>query len=227
MMNALQAYRSVLKELDKHESPTFSVDDFNWFFNETVDEYLTKNYAEGDIFEKELDDISVVISDDVVLVQDGGDPTLFAKPADYRHLLYLNVTAKAVATYRKWAKDSQVTFVIRRQRTARRGYQEDNAYQRPSEDYPQYRVSNEKIKVLVGSAFTPLSAKLMYIRIPATVYLNPSPSADFGNPANNTVIEFPEYVAKEMVRWCARVFLENVESGRYQAVLSEQQIRKE
>lgn len=226
-MNALTAYRSILKELDKHESPTFSVDDFNWFFNESVDEYLTKNYAEGDVFQKELDDISVVISDDVVLVQDGGDPTLFTKPVDYRHLLYLNVTAKAVVAYRKWAKDQQTTFIIRRQRTARRGYQEENAYQRPSEDYPQYRVSNEKIKVLVGSAFTPLSARLMYIHTPAIVYLNPSPASDFGNPANNSLIEFPEYVAKEIVRWCARAFLEIMEAQRYQTQLSEQQIRKE
>lgn len=226
-MDALTAYRSVLKELDKHESPAFSVKDFNWFFNETVDEYLTRNYAQGDVFEKDLDDISVVIKDDIGLTIDVGDSTLFAKPADYRHFLYMNVVAKAINAYRKWAKDQQVTFTIRRQRTARRGYQEENAYQRPSEDYPQYRVSNEKIKVLLGPAFTPLSAKLMYIRIPTVVYLNPNPASDFGNPANNSIIEFPEYVAKEMVRWCARVFLELAESPRYRTVLAEQQMRKE
>lgn len=226
-MDALTAYRSTLKELDKHESPTFSVSDFNWFFPEAVDEYVTKNYGQGDVLEKELDDISKVIMDDVVLTQDGGDPTIFAKPTDYRHVLYLNVTAKAVADYRKWKKNDQETFVIRRQRTNRRGYQEDNAYEQPSEDYPQFRVSNEKIKVLIGPNFTPLSARLMYIRVPATVYLNPNPASDFNNPANNSVIEFPEYVAKEIVRWCARIFLENIESQRYRTVITEQQIRKE
>lgn len=226
-MNALGAYRGVLKELDKHESPTFSVDDFNWFFNESVDQYLTKNYEQGDVFEKELDDISVVIKDDISLTIDMGDSTLFSKPADYRHLLYMNVTAKANANYRRWKKDDQVTFVIRRQRTNRRGYQEDNAYDAPSEDNPQYRVSNEKLKVLIGANFTPLSAKLMYIRAPQVVYLNPDSSVDFNNPVNNTVIEFAEYAAKEIVRWCARVFLENIESNRYKTALNEQQIRKE
>lgn len=226
-MTALDVYRYVLKELDKHESPTFSVDDFNWFINESVDGYVTKNYGQGDVFEKDLDDISVIVKDDVSLIQDVGDPTLFAKPADYRHLLYMNTIVKANADYRRWKKNDQVIFVLRRQRTNRRGYQEDNAYEQPSEDYPQYRVSNEKLKALVGPNFTPLSAKATYISKAATVYLNPDPTADFTNPVNNSVIQFPDYVAKEIVRWCARVFLENIESPRYSTVLSEQQIRRE
>lgn len=225
-MRALDVHRYVLKELDKHESPTFSVDDFNWFWNESVDQYLSKNYGQGDIFQKDLDDISIVVRDNVTLVQDT-DKTLFNKPDDYRHLLYLNVTAKALEDYRRWKKDDQQDFVIRRQRSSRRGYQEDNAYERPGEDYPQYRVSNEQLKVLIGNKFEPVSAKLMYIRKPAVVYLNPDPGADFGLEINNSIIEFPDYVSKEIVRWCSRVFLENIESQRYQTVLSERQIRKE
>lgn len=216
-----------MKELDKHESPAFSPGDFNWFFPEAVDQYLTKNYGQGDVLEKELDDISVVIVDDAVLVQDVGDPTLFSKPADYRHVLYLSVVATANTSYRKWDQGEEVTFIIRRQRTNRRGYQEENAYQRPSEDYPQYRVSNEKIKVLLGPNFTPVSAKLMYVRVPALVYLNPDSSVDFNNPVNNSVLEFPDYVCKELIRWCVRIFLENIESERYKTQLAEQQIRKE
>lgn len=225
-MRALDVYRYVLKELDKHESPTFSVDDFNWFWNEATDEYLTKNYGQGDVFQKDLDDISVVVKDGIALTQDS-DKSLFAKPADYRHLLYLNVRAKALANYRRWKLDDQQDFVIRRQRFSRRGYQEDNAYERPGVDYPQYRVSNEKIKILIGTKFEPVSAKLMYIRKPAVVYLNPNPASDFNMEANNSTIEFSDYVGKEIVRWCSRMFLENIESSRYQTVIAERAIRKE
>lgn len=226
-MTALDAYRSTLKELDKHESPTFSVDDFNWFYGEATDEYLSKNYGDGDVYQKNLDDISVVVKDDITLAQDGGDPTLFAKPDDYRHLLYLNVRAKALITFRRWTINQQEDFVIRRQRSNRRGYQEENAYGQPSEDYPQYRISNEKIKILIGSKFQPVSARLMYICKAAIVYLNPDSGADFSNQANNSVLQFPDYVNKEIIRWCSRIFLENIESPRYQTALSERALRKE
>lgn len=226
-MKALDAYRSVLKELDKHESPTFSVDDFNWFWNESIDQYVSKNYGQGDIYQKDLDDISIVVKDDVSLTQDVGDKTLFSKPADYVHMLYLNVTAKALANYRRWMLNDQQDFVISRQRYGRRGYQEDNAYGQPSEDNPQYRVSNEKIKILLGSKFEPVSATLMYICKPSVVYLNPDSGVDFGLEINNSTLQFPDYVCKEIIRWCSRVFLENIESPRYQTVLSERSIRKE
>lgn len=225
-MRALDTYRYVLKELDKHESPTFSVDDFNYFFNSAIDEYITKNFELGDVFEKELDDISVIIKDQVSLTQQS-DHTLFAKPTDYRHMLYLNVTVKALANYRKWKINDTDTFVLKRQRTNRRGYQEENAYEQPSEDYSQYRVSNEKIKVLVGPNFDPQSAIAMYIAKPSVVYLNPDSGVDFNLEINNSTIQFPDYVGKEIVKWCSRIFLENIESPRYRTAVSEQQIRQE
>lgn len=225
-MNALEAYRSILKELDKHESPTFSVDDFNWWFPSAIDQYITENYEDGDIYQKDLDDISILVKDAVALTQDT-DKSLFSKPADYRHLLYLNVVAKALSNYRRWSKDAQETFVIRRQRTGRRGYQEDNAYGQPSEDNPQYRISNEKIKVLLGTNFEPVSASLMYVSVPNTVYLNPDSSVDFDLEINNSTLQFSTYVCKEVIRVCARIIIENIESGRYQTVLKEQQMRQE
>lgn len=226
-MTALDAYRSVLKEIDKQGAPTFSPKDFVYFFSSSVDEYITENYSRGDVFQKELDDLSAVIADDVVLTQDGTDPTLFAKPDDYRHFLYGQVVGKLTdVTYRRWKKNDQVGFVLRRQRTAGRGYQETNAYQQPSEGYPQYRVSNAKLKFLLGNHFVPVSAKLMYVKQMDTIVLNPDPTADFTDPANNSILEFPDYVTKEIVKWCARVVLENLESGRYQTALAERQLRK-
>ncbi len=222
-MKALDAYRSVLKELDKHESPTFNVDDFNWFFNESIDQYISKNYGLGDIFQKDLDDISAIVKDDVALVQES-DKSLFAKPTDYRHLLYLKVTAKALSTFRKWTVNQQQDFVIRRQRFSRRGYQEENAYEQPSEDYPQYRVSNEKLKILIGSRFEPVSAKIMYICTASVVYLNPDSSSNYNLEENNSTLEFPDYVCKEIIRWCSRLFLENIESPRYQTSVMERQL---
>jgi len=225
-MVALDTYRYVLKELDKFESPTFNVDDFNYFFNSAIDAYITKNFEQGDIFEKELDDISVIVRDGYSATR-ASDHTLFSKPDDYRHMLYGSATVEVNSDYRKWKRGDSVTFVLKRQRTNRRGYQEENAYEQPSEEYSQYRVSNEYIKVLVGPNFDPLSLIMMYIAKPNVVYLNPNSGADFNNPANNSVIQFPDYVAKEIIKWCARMFLENIESPRYRSAVSEQQIRQE
>lgn len=224
-MTALDAYRGILAELDKDASPSFSVANFNWWFNEAIDEYITENYGSGDVMQKDLDDISVIMMDDVALTQDT-DKTLFLKPADYMHLSTMTVIAKALSTYRRWTLNQQETFNIKRQRTARRGFQEDNAYQRPSEDYPMYRVSNEKLKILIGPNFEPVSAKLSYLRKPVTIYLNPD-SSTHSNPVNNTPLEFPDYANKEMIRWCARIVLEAIESRRYPTALQEQQLRNE
>lgn len=225
-MRALEAYRATLRELDKHESPSFTVGDFNWFFNEAIDEYLTRNYEAGDVFQKDLDDISVLIKDDVLLTQQV-DKSLFAKPSDYRHLLYLRVRAKALKSFRNFVLNQQYDFTVSRQRTGRRGYQEKNAYDRPSEDNPLYRMSNEKVKVLIGPNFEPVTANLMYIVTPAVVYLNPDPGADFNLEGNNSTLQFSEYVCKELIRWCARIIIENIESRRYETALSEQKMRQE
>lgn len=226
-MTALDAYRGVLKEIDKQGAPTITVKDFVYFFSSSVDEYITENYAKGDIFQKELDDLSAVIVDDESLTQDGGDASLFVKPADYRHFLYAMVVGKATdVKYRRWKLNDTENFVLRRQRTAGRGYQETNAYQRPSEDYPQYRVSNGELRFLIGSHFVPVSATLTYVKTMDLVVLNPDPSSDYTNPTNNSVLEFPDYVTKEIIKWCARVVLENLESPRYQSLLAERQLRK-
>lgn len=227
-MTALDAYRSVLRELDKVGSPTFTPLDFVYFFSTSVDEYITLNYAKGDVFEKDADDLAAVTVDNFALTQDGTDKTLFAQPDDYRHFLYMNVVIKlTIAKYRRWKLNDTITVVVRRQRTAGRGYQEENAYMQPGEDYPQYRASNGKLKVLVGDNFQPVSATLMYIKTMDAVNLNPDPSADFSLEINNSTLEFPDYVCREIIKWCARVFLENIESKRYQTALNERQLRKE
>ena len=39
-MNALDAYRDVLRELDKYESPTFTINDFNYFYNKAISQFV-------------------------------------------------------------------------------------------------------------------------------------------------------------------------------------------
>jgi hypothetical protein len=44
MARALDAYRAIRRELDKTASPSFTVLDFNYFYNVSVVDYVSENY---------------------------------------------------------------------------------------------------------------------------------------------------------------------------------------
>lgn len=225
MINALEAYRDVLREIDKHGAPTFTVLDFNYWYNSTIDEYVAQQYSEFDITQKKLDNLSSIIQ--------LGSPLSFANnigtlPTKYRHLLYLEVVLKFTKAVDDYAVDDTITVrKVQRLRTNRKGFVEENAYHDPSHRMVYYQIAKlNALHILAGDNVTVTSGKLDYIEIPDTIYLNPDKSADFTDPSNNTPLQFPLTVNYEIGKECARRFLENIESPRYQSSLNEQALRE-
>lgn len=219
-MRALDAYRDLKRELDKHESPTFTVKDFNYFFNSGIDNWVAKNYAGFPIVQKELDDIRAIMKSEAItfLVNEA------TIPADYRHILDLRVVVKFLVDAGKYKKDNQITIYPRRMKSGSEGYIKNNAFHRPSYKVPYYYMVGNKILLDIGSQVQVLSAVIGYIKKPATVYLSPI-ATDFTPEIDNTTIEFPDHVYYELVKECKRIFLENIESQRYQSTLNEEQMR--
>ena len=224
MTSALDAYRSLLRELDKFESPTFTVGDFNYFYPSATEEYITNNYAIFDVEQKSLDDISaiVVLGEDLTFTANEVD-----LPTKYRHMLYLEAVLKFTAAVDEYAIDDTVDVYPQRLRTNRKGFTSKNAYQQQSYKRPYFQIGKGKLKVLCGTNSIATVGKIDYIETPETVYLNPDKSADFQNPLNNTLLQFPAHVNFEIVKHCRKIFLENIESSRYQSSLQEQALRQE
>ena len=218
MLTAIDLYRAVHTELDKYESPTMSVGDFNYFFNSAIEEYLSNNYSLFDIRQKELDDIQVLIKR-VNLTLD--DPATSADlPSDYR--TFLELSLGLVDANPRCNTPQGFTDTAKKLEADKLGYIRNNAYLKPNRYNSYYTIRANKIQLLVGDNITVSSAILEYIRKPVAVYLDPNRETptDVGS-------EFPDYVDRELIKLCRRIFLENIESPRYQTQVLEQQQRTE
>lgn len=223
-MRASDIYKGLLKELDKFESASFSISDFNYFINSVIDEYVTDNYAKLDVIQKDLDDIQVLIKNQA-FTQSG---TTLVLPGDYRHILGVEVVVQFIKNDRENKTGNTIILYPSRFRTNKKGYDNNNAYHQPSYKRPFYQIKGSRLELLLGDKVTPTSIDLEYIKKPAKVYLNPQIStANMESEADNTTLEFPDYVCMEIIKHCKRVFLENIESGRYQSTLQEQKLRNE
>lgn len=224
-MRALDTYKNLLRELDKWESATFTVNDFNYFYPSAIQEYITENYLPFDVRQKELDDIRaiVVLNHPLSSFTDG----VTSLPEKYRHMLHLEVVLKVLQNEGDYLKDDIVTVFPKRLKTNQKGFAQENSYQNPSIDYSHFQVDKDSIYILAGSNVEIQSAKMDYLEEPALVYLNPDTTVDYNLEANNTTMQFPDYVIFEINKVCKRIFLENFESQRYASSLQEEQLRKQ
>lgn len=225
MKDALEAYRALLKQLDKHGTPTFTVLDFNHHYNSAIDEYLSVNYGEFDVIQKSVDDIRAVVNLGKSLSFTNNTAPL---PDEYRHILHLEVVLKFLEDVDSYKKDTEITVrKVQRLRTNRKGFVFENAFQEPSHQRVYFQIGKDDLHIYAGDKVEATTGKIDYIEIPETIYLNPDKSVDFSDPENNTLLQFPKHVNFEIVKVCKRIFLENIESPRYQSSLQEQALRRE
>lgn len=223
-MKAIDAYRDLTKELDKYESPTFTIRDFNYFFGKGVSLWLEDNYKRFDVLMKDVDDLRSLykVDESVTVNQTTKSGTL---PADYRHMLDLRLTvqfSEKVGLYN--VGDTDVVRPLRL-KSAQKGYRmERNAYHRPSYKRHYYEIHGSTILFhLDNSVLAPTNAagnlKIDYIREPDAVYLNPDKSVDYNLLANNTLLFYntgtvPNGIYYEIINVVKMLFLENIESRR-------------
>lgn len=223
-MRALEAYRGVRRELDKNASASFTVRDFNYFFNNAVKDYCSENYSLKDLRQKEDDDLRMVLEYDKDLGAVSANSADL--PEDYRHVLGVKVTGSFLTAVDEYTAGQSVTFnEVHRMRGGSRGI--ENAYKEPSHRKVYHRVAGSKIYIEMGLKVQVTKIYLDYLKTASTVFLNPDTSVNFDEVANNTEILFPDDVVREIIGVCARIILENTEARRYQTALQEKQLRQE
>jgi hypothetical protein len=223
-MKALDAYRDLKKELDKYESPTFTIRDFNFFFGKAVSLWIDDNYKKFDLIQKESDDLRSVYVVDAPLTVNTVTKSV-ALPTNYRHILDLRLQVKYTAKVGTHSVDEIDTVYPVRLKTSQKGFRFDrNAYQKPSYKRHYYEIHGTSILFHLDSSVLTInnvSDNLMidYIREPDVVYLNPDKSADYNNTANNSVLFYntsttPNGIYYEVLNVARMIFLENIESRR-------------
>ena len=223
-MKALDAYRDVTHELDKFNTPTFEPEQFNHFFNFAIDEYVANNYARYPLVQKDTDDIRVLIkSTPSPLAITNKRATL---PEDYRHILRVQLAGtfnKKVGRFE--SGDAFTSKKVERRFSNEEGYREDNAYLRASHKSPYFELEGSEIVFDCGPDINLSTTILQYVKVPPTIFLTSDSSQDLSQEIYNTTIDYPSHVYKELVNLCARKFLENIESVRYQTKLNEERLR--
>lgn len=91
-MTARELYRNALIEINKLEAPPLLLEDYNYFINKAVQQYINKVYNRFDINQQSTDDLRVLEAH--AILSDFSDPVIEINkksktklPDDYLHLL--------------------------------------------------------------------------------------------------------------------------------------------
>lgn len=155
-MTAKQVYHATLVELNKVSTPNFLLEDFNYYINKAIYQYINKRYNIYDINQQTTDDIRVlkataVLTPKLVANSYGsgeGISSLYGNmyevtlPPDYLHCLNCICNFKVLKTYECYDKDDYVQFGARRLTSDLWTSVIRNFYLSPSYRNPYYFIHN-------------------------------------------------------------------------------------
>ena len=159
-MTARQVYEGVLIELNKVQAPNLLLEDFNYFFNKAVDQYVNKRYNIYDINQQTTDDVRVLKSTVALEVADNNNNTYkngvdvtkkgslynsiyeFDLPTDYLHLLNCICEYKVLKPFKCYDANTYVQFPAERLTADSWSTVINNVYTRPTYKRPYYYLHN-------------------------------------------------------------------------------------
>lgn len=156
-MTARELYEYALIELNKLEAPSLLLEDYNYFINKAVQQYINLVYAKLEIDQQSTDDIRVLKTSAVLppiklttnIAYSNLSNGMFKSsyyvnlPADYMHLLNCIVEYKVgVSDFKCYNKGDTVYFAARRLTPDMYTQVLNNAYMRPMYKRPYYYLSN-------------------------------------------------------------------------------------
>lgn len=233
-------YDHVLTELNKVEAPTLLLEDFNYFANKSVQQYINQVYNRFDTSQQSSDDLRVLQKSDILdVINDKESKILIPResgfytcmlPEDYFHILNCVVifNKKKSDTNNKCNNNdsNNMEYNMARRLTADQFPSIiRNAYFKPSYKCPYFYINNTnneggaypiKMEIRCGNTniYEPISVQIDYLRKPEQISL----TWDEINIAEDTTkeMEFPEYVCYEIINECVKLILENSSDVRLQ-----------
>lgn len=159
-MTIRDMYDYALIEMNKVEAPSLLLEDFNYFINKAVQQYINKVYNRYDINQQSSDDLRVLKATTKlpVNIQDlsVGNVTsgvgyaaknkkfvyVAELPSNYMHILNCIVEFKVKKAYKCYAKDDHVDFPARRLTADMAAGIMHNVYMKPAYKRPYFYINN-------------------------------------------------------------------------------------
>lgn len=158
-MTSRQLFEYALIELNKVQAPSLLLEDYNYFINKAVSQYINKVYNLYDINQQKSDDLRVLKStavlnpiDDNSYNKDNVEDSLFGTisevylPDDYLHTLNCVVEYDVKKTFKCYDKDTKVHFGAKRLTADMFSQIINNYYMRPQYRSPYYYINNVNTK---------------------------------------------------------------------------------
>lgn len=156
-MTVRESYEAVLIELDKVNAPTFLLEDFNYYLNKAIQQYINKRYSLYDINQQTTDDLET-IKTTTILTPSKISSENFSKyqgfyslysnvyevllPEDYLHMLSCICIYRVKRNKNCNVAGSYLQYPARRLKTDSWGQITINYYNAPSPEVPYYYIHN-------------------------------------------------------------------------------------
>ena len=155
-MTARQIYEAMLVELNKVEAPSLLLEDYNYFLNKAISQYINLNYGVYDMDQQRSDNLRV-LKDTAFLTPIKVDANTYGNyglgsnynniwevtlPQDYYHILNCMVTFKVKQSYSCYNQGTVQEFAARRLTADMWPLIVNNAYMCPSYKRPYFYIHN-------------------------------------------------------------------------------------
>lgn len=160
-MTARQVFEGLLTELSKVKASSMLLQDFNYFINKAINQYINKRYNIYDINQQTTDDLRVlkstaILKPDPVIKDDdndflnwgAGNSKLFGAtfevtlPSDYLHMLNCICIYRLSKNHKCYDHDNYVQFPARRLTADAWSTVINDYYNRPLPERPYYYIHN-------------------------------------------------------------------------------------
>lgn len=166
-MTARQVWEGMLTELSKVNAPSMLLQDFNYFFNKAINQYINKRYNIYDISQQTTDDLRVLKATTVLEPESiantisgvdtsdwkAGNASLFGAtyevylPLDYLHMLNCICVYKLKKRFKCYNEGDYVQFAAKRLTADSWSVVVNDYYNRPLPERPYYYIHNVNTSV--------------------------------------------------------------------------------
>lgn len=217
MKTVRQVYESVLLELNKREAPSILLDDFNYYLNKAIGQYINKKYNSYDVNQQSDDDLDELkIPDYEITLNKIGIRYKGTLPSNYLHILNCTVKYTIASNYRCYEQGDIVEFSAGRLPTTAARQVEQNYYYKPSYKNPYFYKDSSLLEIRSGNdnIFVPTTVYIDYLRTPIYVELTEEDIEEVQDTSQE--MEFKDYVVQEIINELVKLLMELSSDPRIQ-----------
>lgn len=147
-MTLRQLYQNLLIEMNKIQASPMLLEDFNYFVNKSVQQYINKKYNVYEINQQSSDDLRVLQTTATLNVTDSNSPNYQYEvflPHDYLHLLNCICNFKAMKSHKCIQSGDEFQYKATRLTADLWGQIINNYYMRPTYERPYYYLNNVNV----------------------------------------------------------------------------------